>query len=153
MRKALAIRCSVAVVSIVAMGMLAGPAAAKTKPPKIKSVTFTGTPAEPTVTVKGTGLGSAPTGEPAPPCFSPTPTGDDYAEGVAKFTEETRGWAAGQEGDCIGLIFSTYTEREVVFTFGSGYDETMEYEPVQQGDSYEVTLHGVSHKGKVKYKK
>jgi hypothetical protein len=118
--------------------LLPGPAFAKgPKSPKIKSVRFTGTSREPTVTVKGSGLGSMPRGEAVPPCFSSSPTGEDFGEGVASFVDETRGWAAGIEGDCIGLIFSSYTEKKVVFTFGSAYSE---YEPIQNGDSYTVRL-------------
>ncbi len=132
--------------------ILAGPALAKgPKPPQIKKVKFTGTPAAPTITVRGIGLGSFPAGATEPPleCFPPEPEpGNDFNE-AAYFEELTQGWQAGHVGDCIGLVFSTYTESEVVFHFGTGYRE---YVPLAKGDGFQVTLNGLVKTGTIKLK-
>jgi hypothetical protein len=54
-------------------------------------------------------------------------------------------------GDCIGLIFKTYTETQVIFTFGSSYRQS-EYAPIHTGDEYTVNLRGLSKSGTVKIK-
>jgi hypothetical protein len=51
-------------------------------------------------------------------------------------------------GDCIGLIFKTYTETQVIFTFGSSYRQS-EYAPIHTGDEYTVNLRGLSKSGTV----
>ncbi len=152
MRKSAAKFCLLASAAIFGMGVIAAPALAKTKPPKISAVKFSGYPSEPLVTIKGTGLGSLPFGEasPVPTCFESEPTGDNFGTTVT-FSEISQGWGAGEGseggGDCIGIIFKAYTETEVVYHFGSAYRE---YSAVQDGDSYRVTLYGLSKEGTVK---
>jgi hypothetical protein len=153
MRKTLAATAAALLALGLGTAATAAPAFAKmAKPPKIKKVTFTGTGAEPTIAVKGTGLGSLPIEHAEAPleCFPPeTEPGNDFGE--AAFLEDpTAGWAAGKAGDCIGLVFSSYTETEVVFHLGSGYRE---YTPLTKGDSYEVSLNTLTKSGKVKFKK
>ena len=77
--------------------------------------------------MKGRGLGSLPIEavEEDPNCFGEEPggLGNDFGS-EAFFDENTAGWQAGQgPGDCIGLVFKTYTETEVAFTFGSTYHQ------------------------------
>jgi hypothetical protein len=156
MRKAFATLGLVAAATVLGMVLLAGVASAtKPKPPAIKSVKFKGTPAEPLVVVKGVGLGSLPfeDAEEDPNCFGEEPSGlgNDFGS-AAYFTEDTAGWQAGQgPGDCIGLIFKTYTETEVVFTFGSTYHQP-EYAPLHKGDEYTVNLRGLTKSGEIKIK-
>ncbi len=152
MRRTLATLC----VALSAAGLgtlaIAAPALANTPKPKIKKVVFTGTPAEATITVTGIGLGSIPVGDAEEPlnCF-PTEEqpGNDFGE-AAHLEDLTQSWAAGKAGDCIGLVFSTFTESEVVFSLGSGYRE---YTPLTKKDEFSVSLNGLTKKGKVHFKK
>lgn len=151
MRKAFAITC-LAVVAVLGMALLAGPAFAA-KGPIIKSVKFSGFPKEPTVVIKGRGMGSLPfeAAEAVPPCFEEeVASGDDFGTTVT-FQEPSEGWTAGEgPGDCIGLVFSTFTETEVVYHFGSAYSH---YSPLAKGDEYSLTINGLTHSGTVKIKK
>jgi len=99
------------------------------------------------------GLGSLPFehAETVPACFpEEVATGNDFGSTVW-FEDTTQGWRAGEgTGDCIGLIFKTFTETEVVFHFGSAYSH---YIPLANGDSYTVTVYSLTHSGAVKLKK
>jgi hypothetical protein len=152
MRKAFAALCLVGTAAILGTALFAGPAFA-TKAPKIKSVKFGGTPSEPRVMITGSGLGSLPfeQAETVPECFpEEVATGNDFASTVW-FEDNTQGWRAGEgTGDCIGLIFSSFTATKVVYHFGSAYSH---YVPIHKGDSYTVAVYGLSHKGVVKIKK
>ncbi len=153
MRKAFAMLGLVAAATVLGMALLAGVALAKTKAPEIKSVKFKGTPAEPLVVVKGVRLGSLPfeDAEEDPNCFGEETSGlgNDFGS-AANFADDTAGWQAGLgPGDCIGLIFKTYTETEVTFTVGSSYHQ---YTPLHKGDEYTVNLRGLTKSGKIKIK-
>ncbi len=139
--------------AVLGMALFAGPALAKPKPPTIKSVKFSGTPSAPLLVVKGVGLGSLPIGsaEEDPNCFGEEVSGlgNDFGT-AAVFSDTSAGWDAGEgPGDCIGLIFKTYTEAEVVFYFGSAYNQ---YVPLHKGDAYTLTLNGLTKSGTVKIK-
>jgi hypothetical protein len=154
MRKAFATLGLVAAATVLGMALLAGAALAmKSKPPAIKSVKFKGTPAEPLVVVKGIGLGSLPfeDAEEDPNCFGEEPSGLGNNFGsAAVFADETAGWQAGAgPGDCIGLIFKTYTATEVTFTFGSTYHQP-EYAPLHKGDTYTLDLRTLTKSGTIK---
>ncbi len=120
-----------------------------TKGPKIKSVTFSGTPSNPTVTIKGSSLGSMPAAEPSEPlnCF-PEDKSFDYGSSLY-FSDGTQGWAAGQIGDCVGLIVHSYSEKRIVYSFGAGYSH---YGQITKGDSYSLTVYSLSHSGTVAYR-
>ena len=111
MRRALATVGVAAVATILGMALLSGVALAKGKAPEIKKVKFQGTPTEPLVVVKGSGLGSLPLedAEEDPNCFGEEPSGLGNNFGTAaNFADTTAGWQAGLgPGDCIGLIFKT----------------------------------------------
>jgi hypothetical protein len=65
-------------------------------------------------------------------------------------TDSNAGWSAGEGlGDCIGLIFQTFTETEVVFELGSAYHE---YVPLHKGDSYTLAINELEISGSVKIK-
>jgi hypothetical protein len=120
----------------------------KTKQPAIKAVKFTGTPAEPTVTITGKNFGSKPAPEPSEPlnCFGGD-TSFDYGASLY-FTETTQGWTAGEIGDCIGLVVTSYSETQIVYRFGAGYSH---YGQVTSGDGYAVAVYGRKHSGTVAY--
>lgn len=112
-------------------------------------MTFSGTPSNPTVTIKGSSLGSMPAAEPSEPltCF-PEDKSFDYGSSLY-FSENTQGWTAGQIGDCIGLIVHSYSEKQVVYSFGAGYSH---YGQVTKGDAYSLRVYSVSHSGTVAYR-
>lgn len=152
MRRTFATLCVALCTAGLAAALTAGEALAKEPKPKIKKVVFAGTPAEPTITATGVGLGSLPFESAEEPlnCFPPEEApGNDFGE-AAYFEDPGQGWTAGKAGDCIGLSFSAYTETEVVFHLGSAYRE---YAPMAKGDEFQLVLHGLLKKGKVHFKK
>lgn len=120
----------------------------KTKSPSIKTVRFTGTSAEPTVTITGSNLGPRPAPEPSEPlsCFAGD-TSYDYGTSLY-FTEATQGWGAGHVGDCIGLVLEAYSETQIVYGFGTGYSH---YGPITTGDRYTLYVYAGKHSGTVAY--
>lgn len=120
----------------------------KTLGPSITTVQFTGTPAEPTVTITGSNFGPKPAPEPSESlaCFAGD-TSFDYGTSLY-FTETTQSWTAGEIGDCIGLIVSTYTETQIVYHFGAGYSH---YGQITSGDAYTLVVGSAKHSGTVAY--
>jgi hypothetical protein len=120
----------------------------KTKAPKVTSVTFTGTPSNPTITINGSNFGTQPAPNPSTPlnCV-PGDTSFDYGTSLL-FNDSTRGWTAGQTGDCIGLVVSSYTSTKIVYQFGADYAN---FGQVTAGDAYKLTLWTATHKGTVAY--
>jgi hypothetical protein len=116
----------------------------KTRGPTITSVTFTGSPANPTISIAGTDFGSEPAGT-AAGCGA---TGDDFGN-LLWLSDVSAGWAAGQGGDCIGLIVSSYSATQIVFTLGSYY--TAGDFALKDGDTYQVTVIGKTFSGAVSY--
>lgn len=111
----------------------------------ISSVVFTGSPANPTITIYGSGFGT----EPAPTVLGfPGFTGYDYGnELYIEDLSPTHGFSAGrgfapvESGDLIGLNILTYTDSKIVYTLGSDY--ALFYYPngyyaLAAGDSFEV---------------
>ena len=109
--------------------------------PTIDGVTFGGNPATPTVTVSGTGFGStSDLGTPAP--ASCGASGTDYGNNFS-FSDTTRSWQAGQGAGCIGLIISSYSNNQIVFTFGTGYST---YGPPRPGQLCHVGARAPTHR-------
>ncbi len=109
--------------------------------PTIKGVTFGGDPTSPTVTVSGTGFDT----------LSDLGTGVDACAGTGYnydnsfyFADATHPWQAGQTGNCIGLLISSYSNSQIVFTFGSEYPMLGS---LSDGDSFSVSLFGVTYDG------
>jgi hypothetical protein len=118
---------------------------AKAPKPTITSVAFTGTGANPTVTITGTNFGSLPSATPAG-CGA---TGSNYGATGLWFQDVTQGkWTAGKSGDCIGLVVSTWTSTQIVFGFGSFYSG---FGPVTNKDKYKLEAAGVTKSGTVTY--
>ena len=127
----------------------------------ISGVTFSGSPSSPTVTVNGSGFastsgtGAAPSlGTPLAPCGpNPSGNGSDFG-GLLYLQDTTHGWSAGQGGtsssSCsyTGLVLSSYSPTQLVFTMGSTYPT---YGTLHAGDAYSVTLLGTSFTGTVVY--
>jgi putative transposon-encoded protein len=108
--------------------------------PAISSVTLTGTPANPTVTVSGSNFGStAPTG--TPETCQAGDTGDDFGSSGLIFQDLTESWGAGEAGDCIGLLVTSWSSTKVVFTVGNEYAN---YGPIKAGDQIKVTVQGAN---------
>jgi len=115
-----------------------------TPPPGITGVTFTGTSADPTISVTGSGFGSSPPIGSPETCQSGD-TGDDYGSSGLWFSDATQGgWTAGQAGDCIGLIVSSWSGSQVLYGFGNEYAN---YPAIQPGDQVEVDVQGATYSG------
>ena len=109
-------------------------------PSSISGVTLSGTPAAPTVTVTGSNFGTAaPTA--TPETCQEGDTGNDYGFGGLELQDVTESWGAGEAGDCIGLLLTSWSSTKVVFTFGNQYAN---YGPINAGDQIEATVQGAT---------
>ena len=117
-----------------------------TSKPAVTTVAFTGTPANPTVTITGT-FGAEPAHDPATPlnCVNGD-TSYDFGTSGLWFTDATRSWTAGQIGDCIGLAVTSFTSTQIVYTFGADYGA---YPPLANGEAYQLVVDGVTATGTV----
>ena len=63
------------------------------------------------------------------------------------------GWGGvGPFGDCTGVIISSYTNTQIVFTFGSGYGTGAgQYGVLSPGDSFTMTVLGTTYNGTVPF--
>ena len=114
----------------------------------ISGVTFTGSSASPTITVTGTGLGAKSyLGTPQTPCGGFDTTGSDYGNNLI-FSDPTGAWGAGQSCDALGLKIMSYSPTKIVFKFGNAYPG---FGSVLAGDSYSVTVLGMTFSGTVAY--
>jgi hypothetical protein len=131
--------------------------------PTITSVTFAGTPANPSIDIRGTNLGKlpapSPAGHPSGQNGCPVVAGDNgydygtnfYVVGVSK------GFAAGRhrpslgETDCIDLVFTKFTSTRVDFHFGPFYTQNYPKYALNAGDSVQVVVNGASATVTVKY--
>ena len=114
-----------------------------TAAPTVTGVTSSGSSAHPTLTISGTNLGSYPPPGSLVTCQSGD-TGDTYGSIGLWFSDTTNGWTAGQGGDCIGLIVTSWSSTQVVVHFGNEYGG---YAPISTGDSYTVEVQGASLSG------
>ncbi len=115
--------------------------------PTISAVTFAGTPASPTVTVWGSGFGTqANLG--APVAAYGGGTGSDYGQQFYLLDGFGAGEGDGPFGDFVGLSISSYSDDQITFSFGSLYSS---YGPVNQGDSFSMTVLGTTFNGTVSY--
>ena len=135
---------------------------------RITTVSFTGSVANPTVTVVGSGLGSpprpSPSFPPAPPKGAAPPYGCTTAGGVGydygtrlwlADPAQGRVWSAGRyrpalkELDCVGLVLRSYTATKVVYRLGADY-RVHRYE-LAEGDPYQISVNGAVKRGIVHY--
>ncbi len=110
----------------------------------ITSVTFTGGYANPTVTIKGADFGKEPTPGVTSPCGY---SGVDFLGNKAfDFLDNTRIWSAGNDdggdGACIGVNISSWTAKNIVFTFGNAYNnaDAGGVWVIHSGDRYTVKV-------------
>jgi hypothetical protein len=127
------------------------PSARKTTspPPPAPTVVFTGTAADPTITVKGSGFGTERPGKPwiDTPCGSYTDNGKDY--GADLWFVDTGHFSAGN-GGCVGIKVTTWSPNRVVFKFGNAYN-TFDHWYVTAGDEYTVFLLGREFTGTITF--
>lgn len=93
--------------------------------PAITSVFATGlgTSTSPTVTINGSNFGTrVPVHSPlTPPGCTSGDTSYDFTTDQLFVNDEKAGWTAGEPGDCIGLIVSTWTPTKIILTLGPSY--------------------------------
>jgi sugar lactone lactonase YvrE len=114
----------------------------------VTAVGFTGAQDNPDVTITGTGFGaSAPSGE-APGCSA---TGNDYVYSTLTMSDNSQYWQAGIPGDCIGFNVVSWTNTQIVLSFGSWYtdQEVSASTELQPGDSFVVGVMGAYFTGTV----
>jgi hypothetical protein len=113
--------------------------------PVIDGVTFGGNPANPTVTVSGSGFGANSSAIGSPTAAACGASGSDYGTNF-NFADNTNVWGAGTgPGDCIGVAIASYATNQIIFTFGNGYD--LYGGPINDGDSYSMTVLGTTFNG------
>jgi hypothetical protein len=136
---AVAIGAAVAASAVIGVPLaVAGPATTNVTR-AISSISIKGfpLPATPTITVTGKSFGKAPTKGTSPSTFANcggSGTGFDYGPSKLWLLDASRSSGAGllgafQEGanatktygDCGGIIISSWSSTQVVFTLGSGY--------------------------------
>jgi uncharacterized repeat protein (TIGR01451 family) len=128
--------------------------------PSITSVIFGGTVSSPTVTVEGSGFGTeADLGTPHPAGVCGANTGSDYSSDPLYLFDSTGSWHAGRgpgdpgtyldEGDCIGLLISSYSNTQISFALGNYYP-CCGYS-LSPGDAFAVGVLGATFSGTVAY--
>jgi hypothetical protein len=123
--------------------------------PTFKKVTFSGTPANPTVTVTGKGFGTVPAGasDNATSCGSYSNNGDAYGA-TALWFQDTGNFVAGQgtppSASCIGIIISSWSNTKVVFKFGNAYD-TFGTWVLTSGDAFVLSVNAGEVAGTVSF--
>ena len=113
----------------------------------ISSVTFAGTVAAPTVTIKGSGFGAKPKAVKAL-----LGTGSDYVKNNFLFRDLTANplsWTAGTVGNYIGLNVTKFSGKLITFGFGSGLAEEVGNYSFNVGDDFQVGVNGSLAEGSV----
>jgi hypothetical protein len=108
----------------------------------------------PTVTVSGSGFGSrAPKGTPdttTPLCGTIANNGDTYGSRLY-FVDNTQNWQAGflskTNHNCIGLVVQSWSDTQIVLTFGSYYGPTQLV--LNNGDNFAMVVKGGTFGGLV----
>jgi hypothetical protein len=121
---------------------------------RITGVSFSGSPADPTIAIHGRGFGSIPAKDPAGALpgqagcpAAPGTYGSDYGANLA-LADLTSNWTAGRhlpgisETDCIGLIPTKYTATEIDLRLGSFYTANQPKFSLNSGDSVQLLANG-----------
>jgi hypothetical protein len=122
--------------------------------PVIDSVQFDGSPANPTIVVRGQGLGRLPPADPAGSLAGvngcPSASGNyghDYG-GSLSLVDATGNWAAGRhlagngEVDCVGITPTKFSSGEVDFGLGSFYTQRYPHPALNPGDDVQIVING-----------
>ncbi len=131
--------------------------------PTITSVATAGTVANPTITITGSGFGSAPSANPAsdvshlancPTSPGAGPPGFDYGNSLyVADTKANGGFTAGQytttgeaQADCVGLVIVSYTDTQIVLKYGNVYDQNLPKNMyvLSNGDPLKVVVKGAT---------
>lgn len=139
--------------TILALATTAGYCKAAT----ITGVTFTGSSANPTITITGSGFGSAPA-SPAVPVSSfagAGVTGFDYSDSLYLNDFGSHGFQAGNSNnggvpDYIGLTSLSYSDTSISFMLGSFYPDGTLFS-LSAGDPFLVDVAGTTFTGTVSY--
>jgi hypothetical protein len=123
--------------------------AAPASPPSISGVVFTGNTQAPIITISGFGFGAnPPKAYPAnqTSCGTYTDNGDWFGKTGSWFLDNTNTWQAGRgsalkNGNCIGVIVTSWTAQQVVFQFGNAYG-TFDHWTVDDCDNYVLEIKG-----------
>jgi hypothetical protein len=145
----------------------AAPSASKpgaiTGKPAITSVAFGGTPSNPSITIKGTNLGSrpapSPSGHPSGRNGCPVVAGDNgYDYGTSLYiVGVSKGFAGGRyrpslnETDCIDLVVTKFSPTEVDLRFGPFYTQNAAKFGLNAGDAIQVVVNGAAFTTTVRY--
>lgn len=129
----------------------------------ITSVTVTGTASNPVITIRGHHFGARPAHNPS--CHPGdggvcgSYTGYDFGTKLYLVDKSPVLFSAGRyrpaksELDSIGLVITTYTQRKIVYHFGSGYHHGHGSAGLRlkKGDHYRVSVRGANATGTVHY--
>ncbi len=121
----------------------------------VSGVTFTGDSNNPTITITGNGFGKlAPKPSPTTrPCSEPdvATSGYDYGNKAIMWdTSDLALWQAGFPGDCIGLIFTAYSNTQISFTLNDWYRDPLNNgHLLSNGDPFTVRIKGAPFTGTV----
>jgi hypothetical protein len=127
--------------------------------PVISSVAFGGNANSPTITVNGSGFGTS-----APPVAATGGCsgsgGDDYGYlhlALFDMANNPNAFNAGYSDpiygrqSCIGLVITSYSDTQIVYSFSSYYAETGQFYVLNQGDPFWLFVGGVGCSGNVDY--
>jgi hypothetical protein len=114
----------------------------------VTSTTFYGPSSDPTVIVNGSGFGSAPVALPVG-----SGTGDNFVGGQLSFNNDASAlpWQAGYPGNALGLILSSYTDSQAIFSFGSALSGSNPAYSLNAGDPYRLSVNGATSNGTVNF--
>ena len=160
------VRIRRAITIVAAMGLIAAsiafvalvtPQVAEAGPDSITGVSFGGTEASPTITVSGSGFGTqsdigTPNAASDTQNCSPA-TGSDYGSNMYIYDETDPSYFVAGLGPpnlaAVGVIITTYTDSEIVFTLGSCYGQNgWVFAP---GDSFTMYVLGAQYSASVSY--
>jgi hypothetical protein len=117
--------------------------------PSITSVSFTGKPESPTITIHGRGFGSAQ--QPVPfICgrIGASDTGFDYPWNALSIGDTSVSLFAGKDGDCVGLTHLRYSDTSITFGLGVTFTGRNMFLP---GHHYAVIVKNARALGVVRY--
>jgi hypothetical protein len=121
----------------------------------VSGVYFEGSSSSPTIVITGSGFGDeSDLGTPLPPGSSGD-NGNDYPNFV--FSDTSTGVNVGAPGNYVGILISSYSDTEIVFTLNADYQtsvgQSRNYSTYNfvAGDGYSLNLLGVANVGTVAY--
>ena len=122
--------------------------------PSISAVQFTGDTTSNTITITGSGFGSTPpagSSDNVTGCGTYTNNGEDYGTNLF-FQTSTFEAGAGTppSGSCVGLIVDSWSDGQVVLTFGNAYNTFGGWD-IATGDGFTMNVEGATFNGSVAF--